>query len=216
MLLLVVNATSSVVYADENTYITLNITYSSNIEPQENDVFVITYHLQGENETADITLDASKLNNKVGKLDMPEGTYTISKIKYTGNNPEIENQGYAITEYIAVTSENNYDCNIYLAIGTEAGNALLTQNSNSFGCQNGKYADELQSVEPIVTAEATGDETTEITEEATTEEATTQEIEIIEQKEYDQPTFWGRFIPLLIITIIGAIIIYIIHKKGIL
>lgn len=81
--------------ADENnggndkTFIYIEATYSDNITPLDGDIFEITYCVHGESgmeNTATITVDASKICNDKETIDMPSGTYDIKRITYVGTN----------------------------------------------------------------------------------------------------------------------------------
>lgn len=78
--------------ADENnekTFAYIEATYSDNITPLEGDIFEIIYCIHGETNmenTATITVDASKIYNHTATIDMPIGTYDIKRITYAGTN----------------------------------------------------------------------------------------------------------------------------------
>lgn len=75
--------------SSEKTFAYIEADYSDNITPLEGDIFEITYCVHGDSSmenTAIITVDASKICNNMTTINMPAGTYDIRRITYIGTN----------------------------------------------------------------------------------------------------------------------------------
>lgn len=116
---------SNIAYANENTEQSgendlstfgIEANYSSNITPLEGDVFEIIYGVRGEtgwDNTATITVDASKIANETAIIEMSRGSYEIKKISYVGTNKG--RNSYGIQAYFNVGTDDI----ISLTIGYE-------------------------------------------------------------------------------------------------
>lgn len=106
----------------EDSYAFITASYSSNITPQEGDTFVITYKVYNGEDTAEITLDAYSICKNKVEIPLPEGTYEITDISYTGNNQAITS--YAIKSIFNSSSNEDIRDSLTLAIGLEKTESL--------------------------------------------------------------------------------------------
>lgn len=110
------------VYAQADSgAISLNVLYSSEIQPQEGDIFTLSYMKDGSEEGS-IEVDAYAYAEEAFDVTLDPGSYTITDITYEGNNDEIEQAGY-ICNNSFLCKEDRY-AEVNLAIGEEQGNAI--------------------------------------------------------------------------------------------
>ncbi len=116
-----------IAYAAGKSEVYIKAYYSSNIEPKENDIFELTYMAEGGEETAVITIDAYKYVDEEGYFELPEGTYQVVDIHYTGDNEDIINEGYAVNRDFKVETDSAPFLKIN--IGKSAATALFATSS---------------------------------------------------------------------------------------
>lgn len=93
------------------------VEYSDDIEPQIDDNFVIEYSVKGrEDNKGTIDVNAFSFAEEPGVLEgVPFGSYSILNIEYTGNNQDIVNQGYAVTQ--SFYCSDSVDGSFTIAVG---------------------------------------------------------------------------------------------------
>lgn len=76
----------------------IKVEYSDDIQPSQDDRFVITYASEDNPEgTAAITVNGYAYANNFMEEKVPSGTYTILDIGYLGSNEAIIEQGYSVS-----------------------------------------------------------------------------------------------------------------------
>lgn len=198
----------------------IQVAYSSDIAPQQNDNFCIYYRNAGSAESASITFDASTLSGNIGKLDLPAGDYEITDIEYQGSNNIIYKQGYAINKTFSVGETPEAYSEFILAIGYETGSGLIEQNDGDYiAIQNGYSVNRLEAAE-AVSVEGEEDTSTELTDNQTnvstenTAEETNEQNKKLDTSNVYQGSVLGRLIPLVICAIIGVSIMIYWRKQG--
>ncbi len=112
-----------------NGKVHIKANYSDNIAPKENDVFNLTYMVEGGSDTATITVDAYDYVDDSGVFDIAQAKYKITEITYMGDNEAINNEGYGVTSVFNVDNANNPY--IYISIGKTANKALYANYSET-------------------------------------------------------------------------------------
>lgn len=225
MILLMALAISSVVpvYAEEesqiaNTELYINVYYSEGLEAQEGDAFVINFKKQGDDKEQQITIDGSKLNGKTGKVNFESGKYQITDITYDGYNTEIEEAGYAITSVFSVNSEGAGV--ITLGVGPTEGGKIVNQYEDVLVKQNYRIVSDF-GTDIVKEAEKEEQEAKERPEtekedaspdEEKTEESKTEDPQVEEPAKKDNP--FSKMIPLVVIALGVAVVIFVSHQKG--
>ena len=113
-------------YAQEvNSRVNIEVTYSKGITPQESDDFVISYQKNDDKQQIQINTSAKEQST----IFLEEGTYEIMDIEYKGDNEQIKEQGYVVSEsFQAQPGKEAYD-QIRIGIGTEAGAAVIEKEA---------------------------------------------------------------------------------------
>lgn len=214
--------------------IDLVASYSDEIEPQENDIFVLQYKIANTPETANMTIDASLIADAIGHISLDAADYEIVGIVYEGDNPEIENYGYAVMTEFTVDNQKDYNEEITIAIGDNKVRELYQLYPNLLLHRRGEYAESITEfremstptptpeykVRPAVTAppedeeELDVSETSETSEDSTSESLIEEKTELVSSNKSNGP-WYANLIPVAILAVIGGIIIFIVHKKGI-
>lgn len=99
--------------------------YSSDITPQEGDIFEITYRLKDGSNLAKITFDASIINNKKAEIPLPDGVYEIVMIEYKGKNSAIKS--YAIISKFNSTSSEKTRSTVIVGVGKEKADSIKSK-----------------------------------------------------------------------------------------
>lgn len=122
MIMFSFQSTSHVKAATQNTETTTGdiyfaVKYSDNIEPRQDDVFVLTYRTAEDKNgdaTAQITVNAYELLKEEQKITLPYGGYIIVNIEYQGSNAGITN--YSAKNQMNATSNSNDTLTIYIGL----------------------------------------------------------------------------------------------------
>lgn len=116
---------------------TLGITanYSTEITPEEDDVFAIT--LSGSS-TGDVSveLNASEYSDLTKSFKVEPDNYKITNIEYKGSNEAIVSEGFSMNNTFSVM-EGEY-ADVTLAIGTDEGMLLNSIYESTISYQNGE------------------------------------------------------------------------------
>lgn len=123
-------SSANIAFATEDNKGTVNIhiNYDDDIEPNEGDVFTLTYSLEeDQNNTAIINIDASMFVDEDGQLTLPPNTYAILDITYGGSNQDIIEQGYGCNKTFYCSERT--DGSFTIAIGDQKVQSL----SNNYG-----------------------------------------------------------------------------------
>ena len=153
VLLLVLGPMRYIAYAD-NTSGVLGVTasYSSDIEPRDNDNFVIKYKNKDTGEEDSLKIDASDVNGIFKDFDMPAGSYQVTDITYSGTNDDIVESGYGIENSFRIQAGSDDIVHIYIGASETKGlendyNQAVIKDSEHdengqrtvFEDENGKY-----------------------------------------------------------------------------
>lgn len=225
---------------EETTYYVCIQSKYGSIEPQDKDDFVITYQ-DSEKNIKEISIDASSIAADAKVMELDKGSYTITSIIYKGSNSVIETAGYAVvTTFSAQKNGSSY---ITIAIGKEAISQLEQTYDNIMIRQNGEYVSSVlstdETAETSLSTETSGNteeqdtsqSVNESEEESVSEYTGTENLRsknteklIVEDyrdnyqddsKEDDgNLDLFFRIIPLLVISVIFGIGVYIAHKNG--
>lgn len=151
--LLAVGPMCHISYAD-NTSGILGITasYSSDIEPRDNDNFVIEYKNKDTGEENSLKIDASEVDGIFQDFDMPAGSYQVIDITYSGTNGDIVESGYGIENSFRIQAGGDDIVHIYIGASETEGlendyNQAVIKDSEHdengqrtvFEDENGKY-----------------------------------------------------------------------------
>ena len=93
--------------------------YSSDIEPEKGDQFIISYENSDSGESGTISLDASEADDVYIDFEIPIGSYEVTDVVYSGSNESIEEQGYGVEGAFRVRDEEDAAV-LYLYIGSTA------------------------------------------------------------------------------------------------
>ena len=152
-LLLAVGPMCHISYAD-NTSGILGITasYGSEIEPQNNDNFVIKYKNKDTGEANSLKIDASDVDGIFQDFDMPAGSYQVTDITYNGTNGDIVESGYGIENSFRIQAGGDDIVHIYIgasetkSLENDYNQAVIKDNEHDengqrtvFEDENGKY-----------------------------------------------------------------------------
>lgn len=199
--------------------------YSSDIQPSENDVFVIVYHNEA-GEEMECRMDASQYQSEPAMFSVLPGTYTITDAFYEGGNAEIHSQGFALNTR-ATIGANGYS-EITLAIGKKEGALMRRMYSNSLAKVNGEVVGravfrEATKAVPISEPEEKPVEkpaekpaekpTRETKDDARDVKAESEAKVIYEKKQPKKTSLLLRGVPILGAAAITAIGVFILHKK---
>ena len=223
---------------------TLGITanYSTEITPEEDDVFAIT--LSGSS-TGDVSveLNASEYSDLTKSFKVEPDNYKITNIEYKGSNEAIVSEGFSMNNTFSVM-EGEY-ADVTLAIGTDEGMLLNSIYESTISYQNGEIvngkeafmqqpsddqtdeavesqAEDQQETTPEIKEDTEDEEKSEI-EESTdkTDEpsAIEKDAKVIyedpeEYEENESASLIMRAVPLLCAAAITALVVFILHKKG--
>ena len=122
MIMFSFQSTSHVKAATQNTETTTGdiyfaVKYSDNIEPRQDDVFVLTYRAAEDKNgdaTAQITVSTYELLKEEQKITLLYGGYAIVNIEYQGSNAGITN--YSAKNQMNATSNSNDTLTIYIGL----------------------------------------------------------------------------------------------------
>lgn len=215
-----------VISVDETGKLKVSCTYSSDIQPDEKDTFIISYALTGLTDVQTLEIDAASAAEGEIETDIPYGVYNVVDITYDGNNEEIEAQGYGADLIFQAVAGEEADV-LQVAVGSEAGRDLEAQGNGILAKVRGYIVNSFDD-QPME-GEVDSTEDTGNKEDATTsgqdnndqhskrddekqgetvyydEEGDTQDSEVSPVK---------KIIPLIIMAGMVAVVIFILHKKG--
>lgn len=223
---------------------TLGITanYSTEITPEEDDVFAIT--LSGSS-TGDVSveLNASEYSDLTKSFKVEPDNYKITNIEYKGSNEAIVSEGFSMNNTFSVM-EGEY-ADVTLAIGTDEGMLLNSIYESTISYQNGEIvngkeafmqqpsddqtdeaveseAEDQQDTTPEVKEDTENEESAEIEEsadKANEPSAIEKDAKVIYEdpekyEENESAPLIMRAVPLLCAAAITALVVFILHKKG--
>jgi len=128
--------------------------YSSNITPLEGDVFEIIIGIHGESgwdNTATITLDASKIYNESVAIELPIGSYDIKRITYVGTNKG--RNSYGIESFFNVANGNTETISLTIGYETTKAGDKKWQNFIGVGLISDDYFMQQVVENPNITFE---------------------------------------------------------------
>lgn len=205
----------------------IRVYYSSFLEPSEGDFFEITYKMEGKEDCATITLDASSIRGHVGKLDIDPGIYEIVDVSYQGENLSIED--YAVNQVFEVLEDESSYAELVLGIGKEEAQKVVN-TYQYYIAKSGEHfvrtyedrvsvdlneipleSDMVETKSDFISAEQTAYENIE----ETSQEADSVDIEHFDDnhKESDLRIL-KKGLPVLVFAAIGTIILFVIKRKG--
>lgn len=80
--------------------------YPKEIEPQEGDEFVLYYKINGNDKLEYVSINAYEYNEHFQEVNLPLGEIMIVGIVYTGHNPLIADDVYAVPIIIPIRRED--------------------------------------------------------------------------------------------------------------
>lgn len=205
--------------------------YDIDIEPQTDDIFQIQLKDTITGNMHKITINASEsyLNGK--KINLPKNTYIVEDIEYRGKNKEIEESGYGILSKFDVTTQEK---EISLSIGDEELEYLYYDYRDIIGKKNGEFVNfsEMQIPESAsnkksiftnigTTSNDIDSSSPEISQEIIPTDQSQHSNEL--EKEFGiedmfaftkERNYLIASLPIIILTIVGFGVIFILHKKG--
>lgn len=122
----------------EKPYTYIIVKYSQGISMAEDDQFTLTYEAKGQTGDAKISVRPSSLGKNYGLINLPAGSYLITKIEYSGNSSDIKSQGYACVSSFSVSG--NGGANIEIAVGTAETKKLIKAHPDGISVE-GKVQD---------------------------------------------------------------------------
>ena len=230
LLLVVFILPKSNVYA-YSSCVYIQVNYSDGIKATEGDLFQITYKLKDTENTATITFDASKLDKKIGKLDIDPGYYEITDILYKGSNEEIKE--YAISQDFLIEDKEDAYTEIVLGIGLSEAKEVTNTYLNYLARTPGGYVRsfEVPATRLIENNNESSDsmietnevKETDIEEDETESEDAAGDENLKEENVYeemeenkDNLRILKKGIPILFLAFIGTIVLFWVKKNGIL
>ncbi len=171
---------------------TLSVTvkYTDGLKAEAGDTFDIVYQVVGSDAPATITVDADEIDGYEGEIELPEGTYEVLGLQYTGEREEIQSYGI----------ENGF------TVGNNAAICLVIGKDGTFSLagQEGYFT---QIGEEDMSGEAPTD-------------AELREAEIAAEQKEEPPEIENpgilRAVPLLVLSVVLAAGVCIVKKKGLL
>jgi hypothetical protein len=91
--------------------------YPSDIEPQEDDAFILYYKTEGSDKLEYVLINAYEYNEHFQEVDLPIGKIFIVGVVYTGNNSQIANDVYAVPINIPIRGEDDVFVRTNIIIG---------------------------------------------------------------------------------------------------
>ena len=217
------------VYADDaSTYVHMEVKYSDDITPQEGDEFLITYHEKESGDYEQIEFDASELVGKTGKVELSPADYIITDVAYEGYNKKINSQGYCVTNEFTVTDDPEDYEEFILSIGTNAGTNLMKQYENTIAKKEDEIVKSLEKNDENVSAgngtevsdkkySSVKDVTTDSSTDSDKPESDVEDTKSDSQKineDIKSSNKLYKMLPLICASIIVAIILFVLKKKG--
>lgn len=217
----------SVVYA-YTPCVHIRVYYSSLLTPSAGDFFEITYKMEGKEDCATITLDASAITGHVGKLDIDPGTYEIVDVSYQGENLSIED--YAVNQVFEVLKDESSYAELVLGIGKEEAQKVVN-TYQYYIAKSGKHfvrtyeervsadldnidleSDMIETESELISVEQTAYDNNE----EMSQETDSENLEHFNdgQKESDLHILM-KGLPILVFAALGTIILFIVKRKGI-
>ena len=210
---------------EETGKLRIACTYSSDITPDEEDTFTISYVLTGLTDVSTLEVNASEAADGEIEVDVPYGVYNVVDITYDGNNEDIEAQGYGTDLIFQVVAGEDPDV-LQLAVGNEAGSDLESAGDGVLAKIRGYIVNSFDDQPMEGSADSTEEEAEEDTSETEADD-TSQDSRRDDEKQgetvyYDEDgesqdsnsSPFKKAIPLLIAAGIVAIVIFIMHKTG--
>lgn len=216
---------SEVISADETGKLKLTCTYSSDIKPDENDIFTISYALTGLSEVKTLKIDATSASKGEIETDVPYGIYNVLDISYEGNNEKIEAQGYGVDLIFRSVEGEDTDV-LQVAVGSEAGRKLEAEGNGILAKIRGYIVNSFddQPMEgEIDTSENQETEEIAITDPDNNEQATNQSDEKLGETVYydkdvntQKNTTYSikKIFPLIGMAGMCTVVVFILHKRG--
>lgn len=85
--------------------LSMTVKYTSGISAEPGDTFDIVYQVIGSDAPATITFKADEIDGYVGEIEIPEGTYEVLDLKYTGEREDIRSYGIENTFTVSQTED---------------------------------------------------------------------------------------------------------------
>lgn len=220
LLILMLIGSSFPVQAASNQVLTIKLYTDPGIEWEKGDYLTITCKNSNTGDNVNMKLDLTKITDSGLEKDITAGTYQISDISYEGGNSKVEQIGYAITSSFVVAENEGAYNEIRIAAGYDEVEKLTMMYSEVMIKQNGALVNELTETS---NADNTDGEIIQSNEsqQTTVEQQKGNEKQIKEspQKvEADSAVTREnqvlKIIPLFFFTGVIAIVIFVVHKKG--
>ena len=208
----------------------ISCSYSSGIEPMEGDKFTISYVLTGLTEVQELEVDANNAAKGEIETEIPYGVYNVVDISYSGSNKEMETLGYGTDLIFQAVAEEEPDL-LQVAVGSEAGRKLEEEGDGILAKVDGYIINSFEDLpidgtdkssseagdaeEPESDNDTSGEESQETKRDDEKQGETIYYDEDGDAKEENSSPI-KKVIPLVIMAGIVAIVIFIIHKRGIL
>lgn len=211
---------------DTNGTLKISCSYSSDIQPDENDKFTISYALTGLTEVQKLEIEGAKAAAGEMSIEVPYGVYNVVDISYAGENEEIETLGYGADLIFQVVEGEEPDV-LHVAVGEEAGKQLEAEGNGILAKISGYIVNSFEdtpmegaseSVSPEQEEEATADISANDGQETEKRDDEKQGDTIYYDEngdaKDDKVSPVKKIIPLTIMAGIVAVVIFILHKRG--
>ena len=228
-LLISLSCVCGTAYAD-SPYTYVSVSYSSGLEISDNDMFTLVYEVKGQTGDAKIDVSPSLLKGKMGLVNLPAANYLITKITYSGDNENINQQGYACTSSFSTSSKGGV--NIEIAAGKEAVQKLTKSHPDAITVAGQKSEDDTEADtnsssdtadQKADTSDKTQNSDTEKTNTAGSKKETSGKNASNDSDEkYTKTSDIAKtaatsmltLIPLVFVLVIGLAVMFILHKSG--
>lgn len=211
------------VQAAENNVLTIKLYTDPGIKWEKGDYLTIIGKNNNTGEAIDMKLDLTKITEAGLEKKISTGNYQITDISYEGGNSKVEEVGYAITSnFVVAENEDSYN-EIRIAVGYDEVEKLTMMYSEVMIKQNGALVNELTETSDTELPDSEIDDSDESKQ--TIEENQQEDEQQIEKHSQKEETISEerkeenqilKIVPLFFLTGVIAVILFVVHKKGII